>query len=216
MSKDLTKPFFHNKKKDDIDGFLFNYSRYAKSKNWDDKTKYRMIVMHMPDKTKNEKLYRLRVENFCPNNFSKAKVTALQIESFQKDRKQSNNRNLTMAEEKSYLNDAEVDGITAIMKAPTVNRVKQESISNSKIEKIEMDIKELMKVVKELTSNNSSFGWSHSRSASFTRLQKNIDSHQCFNCQQEGHILHNYSNQITQNLPDQRNEQRDMRTKNVK
>ena len=52
MSKNLIKPYFCDDKKDDIDGFLFDYSRYANSKDWDDETKYEMVVMHMSKKIK--------------------------------------------------------------------------------------------------------------------------------------------------------------------
>ncbi|CAG8524946.1 25019_t:CDS:1 [Dentiscutata erythropus] len=120
-----------------------------------------------------------------------------------------------MAKEKSRLNDADIDSITTMIEALTINWVKQESINDSKIEKIETDIKELMKVVKELISNNLSFGRSQSRSASFTRPQRNLDNHQYFNCQQEGYISCNCPNQIAQDPPDQRNEQRDIKTENV-
>ncbi|CAG8537478.1 6109_t:CDS:2, partial [Scutellospora calospora] len=45
MSIDLTKPFFYGDEKDDIDGFLFDYGRYAKSKDWDEETKCEMDTL---------------------------------------------------------------------------------------------------------------------------------------------------------------------------
>lgn len=51
MSKDWTKPFFH-KDNNDIDGFLFDYKRYANSKSWNEETRCGMIVMHMPEEMK--------------------------------------------------------------------------------------------------------------------------------------------------------------------
>ncbi|CAG8700722.1 901_t:CDS:1 [Cetraspora pellucida] len=52
MLKDLTKLFFHRKNKNNIDGFLFDYERFAKSKGWDEKTQCGMIVLHMLEETK--------------------------------------------------------------------------------------------------------------------------------------------------------------------
>ncbi|CAG8524967.1 25020_t:CDS:1 [Dentiscutata erythropus] len=68
MSKDLMKPFFHDKKKDDINGFLFDYSRYTKSKNWDNEMRCEMIVMHMPDETK---AWVRELIKGCNNNWNK-------------------------------------------------------------------------------------------------------------------------------------------------
>ncbi|RIB21743.1 hypothetical protein C2G38_1067107 [Gigaspora rosea] len=153
MSKDFTKPFFCGENKDDIEGFLFDYKRYVKSKSWNEETQCGMIVMHMLEetkpwvreliKTKNKWVdlmnaesndvvkinrvrnikqgeseiargyasrfeayldpvknsvrayekrnwfldrlrepYRSKVETFCPDNYTKVKDCALQIESF--------------------------------------------------------------------------------------------------------------------------------------
>ncbi|CAG8534670.1 15448_t:CDS:2 [Dentiscutata heterogama] len=122
-----------------------------------------------------------------------------------------------MVEEKSHSSKT---GITASLEALTINRVKQEPNNDSKIDKIESDIKKLMKVVKELTSNNSSSVFSHSRnpnSVQNSRPQKrNVDNHRYFNCQQEGHISCNYPNIILQNLPvEQGNKQTDARNKAI-
>ncbi|CAG8537537.1 6112_t:CDS:1, partial [Scutellospora calospora] len=160
--------------------------------------------------------YRMRVENFCPRSFIKAKECAFQIENFQRDREQKDKKGISMVGEKSHSSDPDVDGITATLEALTLNRVKQENNNDSKIDKIESDIKELMKVVKELTSNNSSATFSRSRSLISVQnpraQRRNVDNRQCFNCQQEGHISRNCLSRTLQNpLVERENEQRDVR-----
>ncbi|CAG8471641.1 7684_t:CDS:2 [Dentiscutata erythropus] len=47
-------------------------------------------------------------------------------------------------------NDLDADSITISIEALTINCVKQENINDNKISKIKLDIKELIKVVKDL------------------------------------------------------------------
>ncbi|KAF0439665.1 hypothetical protein F8M41_004137 [Gigaspora margarita] len=98
-------------------------------------------------------MYRTKVENFCPIDFVKAKEYALQIENFHRDREQNNRKSQLIVEKKSHSSDSDIDSITATIEALNINRVKQEN--DNKIDKIESDIKELMKAVKELTNINS-------------------------------------------------------------
>ncbi|CAG8634179.1 9179_t:CDS:2, partial [Scutellospora calospora] len=118
---------------DDIDRFLFDYRRYAKSKNWDEETKYRIVVIHISDKTKTwvRKLIRS-----CNNKWDTLKDGIVKVINARSDEKLKINR---------------------------LKNIKQEVNNDSKIDKIELDIKELVKVVRELTSNNSSTFY-HSRS----------------------------------------------------
>ncbi|CAG8651923.1 4302_t:CDS:2, partial [Dentiscutata heterogama] len=66
----------------------------------------------------------------------------------------------------------------ATLEVFTLDRVKQENISDSKINKIKMDIKELIKAVKELTSNNLSSKRSCPRSLSLIGPQRMNDNNQ--------------------------------------
>ncbi|CAG8545291.1 907_t:CDS:2, partial [Dentiscutata heterogama] len=129
-------------------------------------------------------------------------------------------KGVSIVEEKSHSSETDIDGITASLKALTINRVKQEPNNDSKIDKIESDIKELMKVVKELTSNNSSSVFTRSRNLNSVQnprpQRSNVDNRQCFNYQQEGHISHNCPNRILQNPPVERgNEQTDARNEAI-
>ncbi|CAG8769432.1 9623_t:CDS:1, partial [Racocetra fulgida] len=62
-------------------------------------------------------------------------------------------RNLPVIEEKLQTNESDIDSITTALEALTINRVKQETDNGTKIDKIESDIKELVKVIRELTNN---------------------------------------------------------------
>src|SRR6185312_7030522 len=88
-----------------------------------------------------------------------------------RDRERNDRKEVSMVEEKSHSSETDVDDITASLEALTINWVKQKPNNNSKIDKIESDIKELMKVVKELTINNSSSVFSHSRNQTLCKTQ---------------------------------------------
>ncbi|CAG8548280.1 10017_t:CDS:2 [Dentiscutata erythropus] len=137
MSKDLTKLFFHDEEKDNVDGELIG----GYNKDWDKLEKGIVKVINNED---NEKLkinclknieqakkeiikgYTSRFENFYPDNYTRAKGTAFQIEN--------------------------TDNITASLEALTVNCVKQENINNDKINRIESDVKELIKITSNLNN----------------------------------------------------------------
>ncbi|CAG8715019.1 7310_t:CDS:2, partial [Racocetra fulgida] len=196
MSKDLTKLFFHDEDKDDIDGFLFDYERYAKSKSWDEETqsvgsktnkdkdtvlknikqveketvqgyasRFEAYMDSLNNTVRNyEKCdwflnslleaYRSKVEAFCPSNYAKAKDCTLQIESFQKNREFNYKRRaLTMGEEKPSVN-ADIDNMTAVFEALTINQVKQETSDERRIDRIESDISEIVKTVRQLAENH--------------------------------------------------------------
>ncbi|CAG8763033.1 5584_t:CDS:2, partial [Cetraspora pellucida] len=270
MSKDLTKPFFHGENKDDINGFLFDYERFAKSKEliktktqWSDLKDaiVKIINAENDDRTKINRLrnirqgervtargyasrfeaytdviknkirsyeqhdwfldglhepYRSRMECFCPFNYIKARECVLQIETFQKDKEHRDKRGLLLVEEKSQPSKSTIDSITTVLEALTINWVNQEASDVTKIDKIEADIKELVKVVKKLTSSTAP-GHSVPRNQYPTRGSRtNIDNQQCFKCQQEGHISCNCPNQDLQGPPvEQRNELRNLRNEDV-
>ncbi|CAG8718928.1 2034_t:CDS:2 [Cetraspora pellucida] len=122
--------------------------------------------------------YRSRVECFCSSNYIKVKECALQIETFPKNREHHDKRGSLLVEEKF-----------------------QPTSDITKIDKIEADIKELVKVVKELTSSMAP-GHSVSRNQYSTQGSRtNIDNRWCFNCQQEEHISHNCLNRDPQGPP---------------
>ncbi|CAG8718320.1 14229_t:CDS:1, partial [Cetraspora pellucida] len=88
-------------------------------------------------------------------DFIRAKAMTLQIENFQKSKERNDKKGIFIVKEKTYLAKLDIDNLTATLKTLTINQIKQESSNDNKINKIKSYIRELIKVVKELTNNNS-------------------------------------------------------------
>ncbi|CAG8712102.1 23057_t:CDS:2 [Dentiscutata erythropus] len=266
-SKDLTKPFFWGE--DNIEGFLFDYEKYAKSKGWDEETQCGMIVMHMLEETKpwvrGQRINRLRnikqgeketvrgyasrykayldliknsireyekrdwfldglwepfrskVTMFCPDTYMKTRDTVLQIENFQKDRERIEDKKYTFTiEERPQSGNTNVEGITAALEALTINCVKQETNDASRIDKLEENMKEIMKMFKQFIENQGTSERSNSRNQDTMRSQRqNSTGCQCFVRQGEGHMARNCPNSVAQGQIEQRNDQRKMKPENI-
>ncbi|CAG8781847.1 2551_t:CDS:2 [Cetraspora pellucida] len=173
MSKDLTKPFFKEDEKDDINGFLFDYSRYAKSKGWDDEMKCGMIlkkgIVKVINAENDEKLKINRLRNIKQGEKETLQDYISRFEAYAdavkglmrkgigiwiecrktidvRDRERNDKRGLPIAEEKAHANNHNIDSIAVMIEALTINYMKQEINDASRLDKIETEIKEMMRM----------------------------------------------------------------------
>ncbi|CAG8476876.1 12187_t:CDS:2 [Dentiscutata heterogama] len=96
-------------------------------------------------------------------------VTALQIENFLKDREQRDKKSSFFVEEKPQANCLDVDSIIAAIEALPINCIKQETSDTSRLDVIEMEMKEITRMVKQLVDKQTMVGHPNDRNQNFTR-----------------------------------------------
>ncbi|CAG8821545.1 16604_t:CDS:2, partial [Cetraspora pellucida] len=84
---------------------------------------------------------------------------------------------MPIIEKKSQSSDSDIDNIMAAFKALTINHVKHKTNEVSRIDKIEIDIREMIKAIKQLINNQRSddcFNFRNSELIRNSRLYNDI------------------------------------------